>query len=66
MIGLFEGHVSHMTPTRSTGNAKEMIIMADQTAQNEKIKEVGAEPTKKSAVDELSDLYDADVILAPE
>ena len=40
--------------------------MADQTAQNEKIKEVGAEPTKKSAVDELSDLYDADVILAPE
>ena len=56
MIGLFEGHVSHMTPTRSTSNAKEMIIMADQTAQNEKTKEVGAEPTKKSAVDELSDL----------
>lgn len=40
--------------------------MADQTAQNEKIKEVGTEPTKKNAVEELSDIYDADVILAPE
>lgn len=41
--------------------------MADQTqAVNQKVDTTDAESTKKSAVEELSENYDADVILAPE